>query len=94
MEVENLTPIIASAPISIASFIIRLKASSLAWVVILVYVFISPPTIVLSPARMSRPTWRARIVLPFAIPRIFVTFFLGISSPVVVINSFIDFFLF
>jgi len=42
-----------------------------------------------SPAPISRPIFLARIVLPFAIPRVVVIFFPCISNAVVVINSFI-----
>jgi len=48
----------------------------------------------LNPAAMSRPTCRARIVLPLTIPRTFVTFFPGSVSVVVVIISVILLFVF
>ena len=46
----------------------------------------------LNPAAMSRPMCRARIVLPFTIPKTCVIFLFGIKSVVVVIISFMLFF--
>jgi hypothetical protein len=63
-EVENRTVMIALAPRDAAATLIRSIACSRASAMSLVYSVTSPPMMFVSTARMSRPMWRARTVLP------------------------------
>jgi hypothetical protein len=56
------------APREAATAFIRSIACSRASAMSFVYSAISPPTRFLRPARMSLPTWRARIVFPYTSP--------------------------